>query len=160
LASDVTDAPALDGLLRCALLVNNARALHAGAKAGWHAAAFLNEVAAGLLPVMGACCDPVERELVAEAYRCLTMAADNPLRQSCREREDLLNIACHGLAHALLVDPQGRAGEEEVHECLAEQWTASLLAWSMIFPTALDAASPPCACGALGTRPGLTPARI
>lgn len=40
-----------------------------------------------------------------------------------------------------------------MHEFLAERWTASLLAWSMIFPTALDTTSPPCACGPLGTRP-------
>lgn len=149
----MTDAPSLDDLLQRALLAYNARALHAGAGAGVHAAAFLNEVSAGVLKVMDAR-DPVEREFLAEAYRCLSLAADNPLGQSCREREDLLNGACHGLAHALLFGAQGRAGEEEVHELLAEGWTASLLAWSMVFPSRLDVVSPPCACGALGARPG------
>jgi hypothetical protein len=153
----VTDAPSLDNLLQRALLAYNARALHAGAGAGVHVAAFLNEVAADVLRVMGAR-DSVEREFLAEAYRCLSLAADNPLGQSCREREDLLNGACHGLAHALLFGPQGRAGEEEVHELLAERWTASLLAWSMVFPPRLDVVSPPCACGALGARPALVSA--
>lgn len=154
----MTDTPDLDGLLRRALLVYNARALHTGAEAGVHAAAFLTEVAAGLLVLMDADEDSVRREFLAEAYRCLSMAADNPLGQSCREREELLDIACHGLAHALLTGPEGRAGEEEVHALLAEQWTASLLAWSQIFPARLDTVSPPCACGALGTRPVLVPA--
>ncbi|MFI6688424.1 hypothetical protein [Streptomyces sp. NPDC050485] len=151
----MTDTQALDDLLRRALLAYNGRALHAGAEAGVHAAAFLNEVAADLLPLMDTSDDPAQREFVAEAYRCLTMAADNPLGQSCREREELVNIACHGLAHALLAGPQGRAGEEEAHGLLAELWTPSLLAWSQIFPARLDTVSPPCACGALGTRPNL-----
>ncbi|MEV7889916.1 hypothetical protein ACWD3I_47080 [Streptomyces sp. NPDC002817] len=149
----MTDALAPDGLLQRTLLAYNARALHAGAEAGVHAAAFLNEVAADLLALMGASGDPVKRELIAEAYRCLTMAADNPLGQSCREREELVNIACHGLAHAVLAGPKRRAGEEEVHGLLTGQWTASLLAWSQIFPARLDTVSPPCACGALGARP-------
>ncbi|MCQ8774814.1 hypothetical protein [Streptomyces telluris] len=149
----MTDTPALGGLLRRALLACNARALHAGGEAGRHAATFVNEVATGLLPAMGACSDPAERELLAEAHRCLSMAAGNPLGQSCREREDLVNIACHALAHALLARPQGRASKEQVHAFPAEQWTASLPAWSMIFPAALDTVSPPCACGAMGTRP-------
>jgi hypothetical protein len=126
----VTDVPSLDNLLQRALLAYNARALHAGAGAGVHVAAFLNEVAADVLKVMGAR-NSVEREFLAETYRCLSVAADNPLGQSCREREDLLNGACHGLAHALLFGPQGRAGEEEVHELLAERWTASFpRAWT------------------------------
>lgn len=154
----MTDTPALDGLLRRALLAYNARALHTGAEAGVHTAAYLTELAADLVVLMDAHGDPVRREFLAEAYRCLTMAADNPLGQSCREREDLVNIACHGLAHALLAKPSGRASEEEVHGFLAEQWTASLLAWSQIFPAHLDTVSPPCACGALGTRPVLVPA--
>ncbi|MEV7465297.1 hypothetical protein AB0O20_02135 [Streptomyces kronopolitis] len=154
----MTDTPALDGLLRRALLAYNARALHTGAEAGVHAAAFLTEVAADLLVLMDADDDPVRREFLAEAYRCLTVAADNPLGQSCGEREELVNIACHGLAHALLAGPTGRASEEEVHGFLAEQWTASLLAWSQVFPARLDTVSPPCACGALGTRPVLVPA--
>ncbi|MGW1616151.1 hypothetical protein ACWCQZ_43215 [Streptomyces sp. NPDC002285] len=151
----MTDALTLDGLLRRTLLAYNARALHAGAEAGVYAAAFLNEVAASLLALMDTSDSPVRRELIAEAYRCLTMAADNPFGQSCREREELVNIACHGLAHAILAGPRGRAGEEEVHGLLAEQWTASLLAWSQLFPARLDTVSPPCACGALGTRPVL-----
>ncbi|MCZ1011926.1 hypothetical protein [Streptomyces lydicus] len=151
----MTDALALDGLLRRALLAYNSRALHAGAEAGVHAAAFLTEVTTDLLALRDASDDPVPREFLAEAYRCLTMAAENPLGQSCREREDLVDIACHGLAHALLAGPKGRASEEEVHHLLAEQWTASLLAWSQIVPARLDTASPPCVCGALGTRPVL-----
>ncbi|MEU6406176.1 hypothetical protein [Streptomyces sp. NPDC046985] len=154
----MTDIPVLDGLLRRALLAYNARALHTGAEAGAHTAAFLTELAADLLVVMDTADDPVRREFLAEAYRCLSMAADNPLGQSCREREELVNIACHGLAHALLTGPAGRASEEEVHGLLAEQWTASLLAWSQIFSARLDTVSPPCACGALGTRPVLVPA--
>ena len=38
-----------------------------------------------------------------------------------------------------------------MHAFLAERWTASLLAWSMIFPAVLDRASGQCVCGALGT---------
>ncbi|MFD5516377.1 hypothetical protein [Streptomyces sp. NPDC127066] len=152
----MTDALALDGLLRRALLAYNARALHTGAEAEVHAAVFLNEVAAHVLDAMDASSDHAEREMLAEAYRCLSVAADNPLGQSCREREEVLNIACHGLAHAILQhNSQKRATEEEVHELLAEWWTASLLAWSQIFPARLDTVSPPCTCGALGTRPAL-----
>jgi hypothetical protein len=155
----VTDALALDGLLRRALLAYNARALHAGAEAEVHAAAFLNGVAADVLKAMDASGDHAEREVLAEVYRCLSMAADNPLGQSCREREELLNLARHSLAYAFLQrGSQERAAEEMVHELLAERWTASLLAWSQIFPTCLDTVSPPCACGALGTRPALAPA--
>ncbi|MBK3588341.1 hypothetical protein JHN49_33425 [Streptomyces sp. MBT57] len=68
-----------------------------------------------------------------------------------------MNIACHGLAHACLAGPGGRASEDEVHELLSEEWTASLLAWSQIFPASLDGVSSPCACGALGTREVLVP---
>ena len=77
----------------------------------------------------------------------------NPLGQPGREREELVDIACHGLAHALLAGPTGRVSEEAVHCFLDEQWTASLLAWSQVIPARLDAVSPPCACGVLGTRP-------
>ncbi|MFF8786740.1 hypothetical protein [Streptomyces sp. NPDC015125] len=151
----MTDALALDEPLRRALLAYDARALHAGGEAAVYATKYLREVAADVLEAMGACGDLVKREFAAESYRCLSAAAENPLGQSCREREDLLNIACHGLADALLVGPQGRADEEKVHELLAERWTASLLAWSRVFPARLDTVSPPCVCGALGTRPVL-----
>jgi hypothetical protein len=156
----VSDGQGIEPLLQRALLVYNARALHANGEAAEHASAFVNAVADGLVAVVTDCGDPVQSELVAEAYRCLSIAADNPLRQSCRQREDLVDIACHALAQALLAGPRGRAGEEEVHDFLAERWTASLLAWSTIFPAALDTVSRPCACGALGTRPALTAAVV
>jgi hypothetical protein len=155
----VTDAPALDGLLQRALLVFNARALHAGAEAGVHIAAFLGGLADDVVKAAEASGQEAGRDYLAEAYRCLSLAADNPLRQSCREREALVNIACHGLAHAAIRQgPEGPASEEEVHELLTGLWTPSLLAWAELFPAYLDGVSPPCACGALGTRQVLVPA--
>ncbi|MFD8727661.1 hypothetical protein [Streptomyces sp. NPDC059611] len=153
----MTDTATINGVLRRALLTYNARAVHAGGEAAAHVSAFLAEVAADALALLEAGEDPVQRELLAEAYRCLTFAADNPLGQSCRERHELVNIACHGLAHARLAGPGGRAREDEVHELLEEEWTTSLLAWSQIFPARLDAVTQPCACGALGTRQVLVP---
>ncbi|WP_405550715.1 hypothetical protein OG215_37415 (plasmid) [Streptomyces globisporus] len=151
------DTVTINGVLRRALLAYNARAVHAGGEAAAHVSAFLAEVAADVLALLDAGEDPVQRELLAEAYRCLTFAADDLLGQSCREREELVNIACHGLAHACLAGPGGRAREDEVHGLLEEEWTASLLAWSQIFPAHLDAGSLLCACGALGTRQVLVP---
>ena len=155
----MTDAPAdLADLLRRACLAFDARALHTGGPTGVHAAAFVNAVAADVLVAMDAAAQEPVRGYLADVYRHLSVAADNPMRQSCREREAMLNIACHGLAHALLLQPAGvRASEEEVHALLTDRWTASLLAWSEIFPSGLDGASGPCVCGALGTRPVLVP---
>ncbi|WP_435598373.1 hypothetical protein [Streptomyces anulatus] len=118
------------------------------------------EVAADVLVLLDASKGQGQRELLAEAYRCLTSAAGDPLGQSCCERDELVNIACHGLGDARLAGPGGRASEHEVHELLAEEWTASLLAWSQIFPARLDGVISPCACacGALGTRQVLVPA--
>ena len=155
----MTDVLALDDLLRRALLAYNPRAMHAGGEAGKHTAAFLTEVAADALKAMNVDEKAEQHEVLAQAYRCLSLAAENPLRQSCREQEELLGIACHDLAHAVLGrDPQEHAGKENAQALLAEGWTASLLAWSQLFPARLDTASPPCACGALGTRPELVPA--
>ncbi len=156
-ATRVTDTVTISDALRRALLAYNARAVHAGGEAEAHVSAFLAEVAADVLALLDAGKDPVQSELLAEAYRCLTFAADDPLGQSCRERDELVNIACHGLAHARLAGPGGRAREDEVHGLLEEGWTASLLAWSQIFPARLDAVTQPCACGALGTRQVLVP---
>jgi len=146
----VTNAPALGGLLRRACLAFNSRALHADGDAGAHTAAFLSGLADDTLLAMDAAGDGVVCEYLADVYRHLSVAGDNPLRQSCDQREALLNIACHGLAHAVLRQEGAADGEEEVHALLAEQWTASLLAWSQLFPAVLDTASTPCACGALG----------
>lgn len=156
-ATGVTDTVKINGVLRRALLAYNARAVHAGGEAAAPVSALLADVAADVLALLDAGENPVQRELLAEAYRCLTFAADDPLGQSCRERDELVNIACHGLAHARLAGPGGRAREDEVHDLLDEEWTASLLAWSQIFPARLDGVTPPCACGALGAREVLVP---
>ncbi len=161
-AFPVTTAPAphtLQDLLRRALLAFDARALHTGGEAGAHTAVFLGDLAADILPAMDAAEDEAAREELAEAYRCLSLAGENPLRQSCTEREAMVNIAVHALARAVLRRDTGRTpSEEEVHELLSSLWTASLLAWAQIFPAHLDGGSPPCACGALGTRPLMAPA--
>ncbi|MCX4681440.1 hypothetical protein OG413_40290 [Streptomyces sp. NBC_01433] len=153
-----TSAPtALENLLRRALLAFDARALHTGGEAGAHTALFLGGLAADILPAMDVSTGQTQEEL-AEAYRCLSLAGENPLRQSCAERESMVNIAVHALARALVRRNQGSApSEDEVHELLSSLWTPSLLAWSQLFPEHLDGASPPCACGALGTRPILAP---
>ncbi|MFD6967212.1 hypothetical protein [Streptomyces sp. NPDC059949] len=153
----MTTAPAPhapEDLLRRALLAFDSRALHTGGETGAHTAVFVGDLAADILPAMDAAEDPADREELAEAYRCLSMAGENPLRQSCAERASMVNIAVHALARTLLRRDTGRTpSEEEVHELLSSLWTASLLAWAQIFPAHLDGASPPCACGALGTRP-------
>lgn len=143
-ATGVTDTATINGVLRRALLAYNARAVHAGGEAAAHVSAPLAEVAADVLALLDAGENPVQRELLAEAYRCLTFAADDPLGQSCRERDELVNIVCHGLAHACLAGPGGRARDDEVHELLEEERTASLLAWGQIFPARPDAGSQPC----------------
>ncbi|MFE3629452.1 hypothetical protein [Streptomyces goshikiensis] len=158
----MTTAPAqhaLQDLLQRALLAFDARALHTGGEAGAHTAVFLGYLAADILPAMDAAEDEAAREELAEAYRCLSLAGENPLRQGCTEREAMVNIAVHALARALLRRDTGRTpSQEEVHELLSGLWTASLLAWAQIFPAHLDGGSPSCACGALGARPFLAPA--
>ena len=158
----MTTAPAPhapEDLLRRALLAFDARAPHTSGETGAHTAVFVGALAADILPAMDATEDPADREELAEAYRCLSMAGENPLRQSCAERESMVNIAVHALARTLIRRDTGRTpSEEEVHELLSSLWTASLLAWAQIFPAHLDGGSPPCACGALGTRPVPAPA--
>lgn len=153
----MTTAPAqtaLEDLLRRARLAFDARAVHTSADAGAHTARFLGHLAADILPALDAIKDETVKEELAEAYRCLSLAGENPLRMGCSERESLVNIACHALARALIRRDAGReASEEETHELISSVWTASLLAWSQLFPARLDGASPPCGCGALGTRP-------
>ncbi|MBK3588340.1 hypothetical protein JHN49_33420 [Streptomyces sp. MBT57] len=71
-AAGVTDTVTINGVLRRALLAYNARAVHAGGEAAAHVSAFLAEVAADVLALLDAGQDPVQRKLLAEAYRCLT----------------------------------------------------------------------------------------
>lgn len=149
----MTDAEALNDLLKRACLVFGARATHTGGSAGAYTTAYINRLADDLLAALDTC-EVDERPYLPylmEGYRSLSLAADIPPGRSCRQREMLVDVARQGLAYVVAGRREGRpATKSEALALLDSRWTASLLAWAEFFPPALDDVSPPCRCGAVG----------